>query len=77
LINYYEILGVEPTCSPAEIKSSFRKKAKELHPDLKSSNHKSSEELMRVLLDAYETLSEPLRRSDYDREFIRYASRVR
>ncbi len=77
MINYYEILGVEPTCSPAEIKSSFRKKAKELHPDLKPANHKSSEELMRVLLDAYEVLSDPLRRSDYDRDFIRYASRVR
>jgi hypothetical protein len=77
LINYYEILGIEPTCSPAEIKSSFRKRAKELHPDLKPTNHKSSEDLMRVLLDAYETLSNPLRRSDYDREFIRYASRVR
>jgi tetratricopeptide (TPR) repeat protein len=77
LINYYEILGVEPTCSPTEIKSSFRRKAKELHPDLKPSDSKNSEELMRVLLDAYEVLSDPLRRSDYDREFIRYSSKVR
>lgn len=76
MINYYEILGVEPTCTPAEIKSSFRRKAKELHPDLKISNLKDSEEPMRALLDAYETLSDPLRRSDYDREFIRYFSRI-
>lgn len=77
MVNYYEILGLEPTCTPGEIKRSFRKKAKELHPDLKSSNQKGSEEKMRVLLAAYETLSNPRKRSDYDREFSLYFSKVK
>jgi tetratricopeptide (TPR) repeat protein len=38
---------------------------------------KESEELMRALLDAYEILSNPLRRSDYDREFVRFFSRIK
>ena len=32
--NYYKILNVPPTASASEIKRAFRKKAKELHPDI-------------------------------------------
>jgi tetratricopeptide (TPR) repeat protein len=67
LVNYYEILGLEPTCTAGDIKRSFRREAKELHPDLKSFNRHVSDEQMRALLDAYETLINPDRRSDYDR----------
>lgn len=77
MVNYYEILGVEATSTPAEIKSSFRRKAKELHPDLKSSEEAGSEDRMRALLDAYETLINPQKRIDYDREFAQYFARVK
>jgi tetratricopeptide (TPR) repeat protein len=77
LVNYYEVLGLEPTCTPAEIKSSFRRKAKELHPDLKPMEDVSSEDRLRALLDAYEALSNPQKRGDYDREFAHYFARVK
>ena len=72
MVNYYEVLGLEPTCTAGDIKRSFRKKAKELHPDLKSFNRQVSDDQMRALLDAYETLINPEKRSDYDRTFAVY-----
>jgi curved DNA-binding protein CbpA len=77
LVNYYELLGLDPACSPEEIKRSFRKRAKELHPDLKISNREHSDEKMRSLLAAYETLSNPQKRSAYDRVFSIHFSKPR
>lgn len=67
--NYYKTLGVSPRASAVEIKRSFRRRAKELHPDTASSGSVSSgsEERMRSLIDAYEVLSDPQRRFNYDR----------
>ena len=62
--NYYQTLGVSPRASAVEIKRSFRRRAKELHPDTASSG---SDERMRSLIDAYEVLSDPQRRVNYDR----------
>ena len=75
LINYYEILGIRPGCSTNEIKRSFRKKAKKLHPDLISSTLVQAtagigaDDKFRDLIDAYEVLSNPQKRKDYDRVF--------
>jgi tetratricopeptide (TPR) repeat protein len=77
LVNYYEVLGLEPTCTVGDIKRSFRKKAKELHPDLTRSNRQVSDDQMRALLDAYETLINPEKRSDYDRTFSIYFRKSR
>ncbi|XP_057788659.1 uncharacterized protein LOC131005653 [Salvia miltiorrhiza] len=66
--NAYEILGVSPASSFAEIKASFRKLAKETHPDLASSqNHSSyaSDRFIQILA-AYEILSDATRRAHYD-----------
>lgn len=63
---YYEILGVPRDASLPEIKRAFRRKAKEVHPDLHE--HASEQDLarMRELLLAYQTLSDPRKREDYD-----------
>jgi tetratricopeptide (TPR) repeat protein len=65
--DYYEILGVKQGASLLEIKKSFRKKAKELHPDLNSSARLRAEDAMRLLIKAYKLLSDPDKRREYDR----------
>lgn len=66
--NCYEILGIPATASAAEIKRSYRRRAKELHPDIPDTLRSSAEraERMRELIKAYETLSDPERRAEFD-----------
>ncbi|MFW5684646.1 MAG: J domain-containing protein [Spirochaetota bacterium] len=74
--SYYEILRAEITSSPEQIKKAFRKRAKELHPDV---NHDLGDtvEAMQTLLRAYETLIDPDRREEYDRRMMILRPEVR
>jgi curved DNA-binding protein CbpA len=67
--NYYELLGLKPDASSAEIKKAFREKAKKLHPDIAG---EAAGAQMRKLLTAYETLSSGQRRYEYDRAYSRF-----
>jgi tetratricopeptide (TPR) repeat protein len=67
MVNYYEILGIAQDSTAQEIKKSFRKRAKEIHPDLRPDNNRRSEEEMRLLLAAYQVLSDIEKRDEYDR----------
>ncbi len=67
MINYYEILGIAQDSTAQEIKKSFRKRAKEIHPDVRPDDDRRSEEEMRLLLAAYEVLSDIEKRDEYDR----------
>ncbi|CAN1815144.1 DnaJ homolog subfamily C member 16 [Linum perenne] len=66
--NAYDILGVSETSSSADIKASFRKLAKETHPDLAESNSDSKASSLRFIRisAAYQILSDSVRRAHYD-----------
>lgn len=64
--DYYETLGVDRQASAGEIKRSFRRLARELHPDVNSSDPEA-EVKFKAAAEAYEVLSDPRRRQTYDR----------
>ena len=62
----YSTLGVTKSASEAEIKSAYRKLAKELHPDKNKDNPKASEKFSDVT-KAYDLLSDKTKRAQYER----------
>ena len=63
--DYYEILGVSKSASSNEIKKAYRKKAIEFHPD-KNPGDKVAEINFKKAAEAYEVLSNPQKKSQYD-----------
>lgn len=61
---YYEILGVSREVTITEIKKAFRRKARELHPDVNKAQ--DAEERFKELNEAYDVLSDPRKKSIYD-----------
>ncbi|HTN78899.1 MAG TPA: molecular chaperone DnaJ [Acidimicrobiales bacterium] len=64
--DYYEVLGVPRDASSDDIKKAFRKLARELHPDANPDSPDAEARFKEVAL-AYEVLSNPERRAQYDR----------
>lgn len=65
--DYYEVLGVARSASGDEIKSAYRKLAREHHPDRNPDSRDESARLMAEINQAYGTLSDSDKRAQYDR----------
>jgi curved DNA-binding protein len=68
--NHYAVLGLDRNCSGSQIRDAYRLLAKRYHPDL-NHNSAAARERTQILNAAYEVLSDPARRRDYDRELDR------
>lgn len=70
-LSYYDILGLSTTASPEQIKKAYRSKAFDLHPDrhvgASAAEIEALTEKMSAVSEAYEVLSDPSLRSEYDR----------
>jgi len=63
--DYYKILGVEENASDEDIKKSYRSLAMKYHPDRNPGDH-SAETKFKEVSEAYDTLSDPNKRKNYD-----------
>ncbi len=64
--DYYDVLGVQRNASEQDLKSAFRKLAKDHHPD-RNPDDKSAEQKFKEINEAYEVLKDPQKRAAYDR----------
>jgi molecular chaperone DnaJ len=67
--DYYKILDLKPGATTSEIKKSYRKLALKYHPDRNPSNEEA-EEQFKWVSEAYQTLNDPEKRSQYDQVFF-------
>src|SRR5581483_5518032 len=65
--DYYEVLGVSRTATEEEIKKAYRKLALKWHPDRNPEARREAEERFKEISEAYQVLSDPERRAQYDR----------
>ena len=63
--DYYEVLGLAPNASEAELKKAYRRMAMQYHPD-RNPDDSEAEQRFKEVKEAYEVLSDPQRRSAYD-----------
>lgn len=63
--DYYQVLGIDRDADFRLLKRAYYRRAKECHPDL-FGNDRAKEEQFKVLVQAFDVLSDPVRRREYD-----------
>src|ERR1700712_4480785 len=63
--DFYAVLGVNKSASADEIKKSYRKLARDLHPD-RNPDNREAEEKFKAASEAYDVLSDDKKRKEYD-----------
>ena len=66
-MHLYDILGVSKTATSSEIKKAYKSLVKKYHPDVFEGNKDLAESKIKEINDAYDTLSDPVLREEYDR----------
>lgn len=69
MANYYEILNVSQNASNKEIKSSYRRLARKLHPDTNNGSESTARQFA-AIAEAYEVLGRPKDRAEYDKRLL-------
>jgi len=73
VLDYYKVLGVKRAATATEVKSAYRRLARQRHPDLNGGSEQAQREFALIAL-AYRTLSDPQERAYYDEQLTRLAS---
>jgi curved DNA-binding protein CbpA len=76
IVSYYRILQIEESAQPAEIKTAYRRLARLHHPDRNPGDPQASQRFKQVA-EAYEHLSDPVRRAIYDAQILSSRSTAR
>ncbi|NXC11905.1 DNJ6B protein, partial [Orthonyx spaldingii] len=67
MVDYYKVLGLQKNASQDDIKKSYHKLALKWHPDKNPRNKEEAEKKFKEIVEAYEILSDPQKRSLYDK----------
>lgn len=73
--DYYTLLGIEVDAPSQAVKAAFKKLALQYHPDVYKGD--DAHERMRILLQAYQTLNDPVARKHYDAQRAEYKHGIR
>lgn len=74
--NYYKILSISRNANQSDIKKAYRDLAQKFHPD-KNKGANFFEEKFKEIAEAYETLSDPVKKLQYDIKYDRYFKKER
>ena len=66
MVDYYKVLGLSQSATPAEIKKAYRRLALKWHPDKNPKNKEEANEMFKRISEAYEVLSDESKRKLYD-----------